>query len=365
MKRAFVLLALVVSCLRPAEERSRAEDEIGHAAVADLRLDVEGGTAAIRALAPRSVRLWASQPSFRAELHAGTSSGTWRIVVENTLADAELTARGDTPLSLRETGESRAIPTERVYEVELAAGARVELTLAPTIVPGPGERFRFLAYGDVQDAIDRVQDIYRSMNEVPDARFALIVGDLVESGTREQLERFRVELRGLRMPVYATLGNHELGADEPPAYYAFYGRGTHGFRFGDVAFTMVDSASATIDPITEDRIQAQLDANRDRLHVVGMHIPPVDPIGVRNGAFASHAEAQRLLGKLAAGGVDLTLYGHVHSYYAFANAGIPAFITGGGGAIPERFDAIGRHYLIVDADPTRSTLDVALARVDR
>lgn len=40
--------------------------------------------------------------------------------------------------------------------------------------------------------------------------------------------------------------------------------------------------------------------------------------------------------------VDLTVHGHVHSYYAFANAGIPAFITGGGGAIPERFDAIGR-----------------------
>ena len=65
-----------------------------------------------------------------------------------------------------------------------------------------------------------------------------------------------------------------------------------------------------------------------------MHIPPVDPIGVRNGSFANRNEAAKLLTRLARGGVDLTLYGHIHSYYAFENAGIPAHISGGGGAIP-------------------------------
>ena len=88
------------------------------------------------------------------------------------------------------------------------------------------------------------------------------------------------------------------------------------------------------------------------------------PVGVRNGAFASRNEAQRVLAKLAGGHVDLTLYGHVHSYYAFDNADIPAFITGGGGAIPERFDGIGRHFLNILADPGRNTLDVGLVRVD-
>ena len=42
----------------------------------------------------------------------------------------------------------------------------------------------------------------------------------------------------------------------------------------------------------------------------------------------------KLLGMLSAAGVDLTLYGHVHTYLEFTNAGIPAYISGGGGAIP-------------------------------
>ncbi len=61
----------------------------------------------------------------------------------------------------------------------------------------------------------------------------------------------------------------------------------------------------------------------------------------------------------------MTIYGHIHSYYAFSNAGIPAYISGGGGAIPERFDGIGRHYLTVDVDPVSGVIETGLVRIDR
>lgn len=361
--RVPLFIALVVSCARPGEDRARAEADVGHATSGAIRVDVDGGAAAVRELSDGTLRLWASQPSFTARLHTGGRSGTWRIVVENAMPLADLRVEpaagpGQTP---RE--QQGGAVTERIVEIDLAADSDVTLRLSPTGVPGPGEKFRFLVYGDVQDAIDRVQDIYGSMNTIAGARFAIIVGDLTESGSEDELERFRVELRSLHVPCYATLGNHELGADDPPKYYAWYGRATYGFTFGDAAFTLVDSASATVDPTSGGTLDALLAEHRARLHLVGMHIPPVDPIGVRNGAFASHAEAQRVLARMADANVDLTVYGHVHSYYAFTNAGIPAFITGGGGAIPERFDAIGRHYLVVDADPVRNVFDVALVRV--
>ena len=54
----------------------------------------------------------------------------------------------------------------------------------------------------------------------------------------------------------------------------------------------------------------------------------------------------------------------MHSYYAYSNAGIPAYITGGGGAIPEQLDGIGRHYLTVDVDSVRQVSEVAVVRVD-
>ncbi|RKG95450.1 metallophosphoesterase, partial [Corallococcus carmarthensis] len=38
--------------------------------------------------------------------------------------------------------------------------------------------------------------------------------------------------------------------------------------------------------------------------------------------------------------------------------------SGGGGAIPERFDGVGRHFLAVDVDPSVGVRDVGLVRVD-
>jgi ABC-type phosphonate transport system ATPase subunit len=43
---------------------------------------------------------------------------------------------------------------------------------------------------------------------------------------------------------------------------------------------------------------------------------------------------------------------------------VPSYISGGGGAIPERFDGIGRHYLRVRASARRGIEDVAIVRID-
>jgi 3',5'-cyclic AMP phosphodiesterase CpdA len=201
------------------------------------------------------------------------------------------------------------------------------------------------------------------MNGVEGARFVLMAGDLTEQGTERELRRFKDELAGLRLPLYATLGNHELG-DRPDGYHRHFGRGSFRFQYAGTQVTLLDSASATIAPTAYRWLERWLDEGRDRLHVVAMHIPPLDPAGTRNGAFASRFEASKLLAMLAGGGVDLTVYGHVHSYYGFTNAGIPAYISGGGGAIPERFDGVGRHFLVIDADPGAATLGVTLVRVD-
>jgi hypothetical protein len=106
-----------------------------------------------------------------------------------------------------------------------------------------------------------------------------------------------------------------------------------------------------------------LELGRGGPHIVAMHVPPLDPVGVRNGAFAHRTEAAKLLGLLARADVDMTLYGHIHSYYRFENAGIEAHISGGGGAIPETFDGIGRHFLVVTVEDA-GRLSTRIVRVD-
>jgi 3',5'-cyclic-AMP phosphodiesterase len=352
-----------LSCLDVAANRAERDLEIGHSNVDGIRVDVDGGLAAIRQVNDTELHLWASAPglSFRIE-RPTTSPSTYRVRIENVLEDAVLTATSTDTSSIPVQIVASPHPTEKTWELTFPTSNSVTLTLrAPD--DSLQEPWRFAVYADVQEALGNVEDIYAKMNVTPNIRFALISGDLTQQGTTEQLERFQSSMKTLKFPCFATLGNHELGTRDD-LYHDYFGRGNYSFVFRDARFTLLDSASATIEPRVYSWLDGWLSEGQDKLHVVTMHIAPIDPVGARNGSFASRAEADKLLVKLARGGTDLTLYGHVHSFYAFENAAIPAYISGGGGAIPERMDGIGRHFLTVDVEPPGKIQQVAVVRVD-
>jgi len=354
-----VCAAWLSACLDVADERARVDARVGRAERAGLRVRVRDGAAAVRELTATSLQLWASAPQLEVELRADAPTSL-QLRIQNAMPDAVLTAdHDDNALALTETERERR--TDARYSIELPAGT----TTLHFRVPDDAvvEPFRFAVFADVQEAIDTVQDLYTRMNEMPMLRFVLMSGDLTQQGTVPQLQRFQQELRELRVPCFMTLGNHELG-DSEDNYHRFFGRGSYHFVFKGAHFTLLDDASATVAPQTYDWLDGWLDQGREAFHSVYMHLPPLDSSGIRNGAMASRAEADLLLSKLARAGVDLTVYGHVHTYDAYTNAGIPAFITGGGGAIPERFDHVGRHFLVVDVDPTAQQLRTAIVHID-
>jgi Icc-related predicted phosphoesterase len=364
LERALGVVLLAVGlgvpsgCQRPAEDRAARDLEIGKAGDGTLAVRVVGGLAAVRELSPSRLVLWCSAPGLEIELEARE---TRRLTLElrNVMSSVVLSVLdpGD--------GLARALPSDlatiKRYELTIPAGT-TRLRVGAPGADGEGA-FRFALMSDVQEAIGRVQDLFSRMNEEPDLDFLLGAGDLTQQGTVEQLVRYQKELRELDIPYYTTLGNHELGTTPPP-YQDYLGRASFHFVHRGVRFSMLDSGSATLDPTVDGWLDVWLAAGRDHVHVVAMHIPPLDPVGVRNGAFGSRSEAAALLARLAQAHVDLTLYGHIHSYYAFDNAGIPAFISGGGGALPERFDDIGRHFVVIDVDARRGVVGSRIVRVD-
>ncbi len=349
----------LASCLDAADDRARRDEQAGQASAGGVTVTVDDGLAAVRALDGAALLLWAQAPELSIALDRAGASAPFDITVENALADAELRLEDGTAVPPR-AAEASDPPTSKRWRLDVLTRARLQLR-APD--RDSREAFRFAAYADVQEALPRVQDIYRRMATDPRIRFAVMNGDLTDMGSIASLQQFQREMRTLPFPVYATLGNHELGASDVP-FHRLFGRGSSSFTFRSARFTRLDSASATLAPAVHGWLDDWLRAGASSFHVVTMHIPPVDPIGTRNGSFASRLEADQLLGRLAAFGVDLTLYGHIHSFYSFANAGIPAYISGGGGAIPERLDGIGRHFLTIDVDPVSQRYQVAIVRVD-
>jgi 3',5'-cyclic-AMP phosphodiesterase len=354
-RRLFIAAAaLAAACTRPGEERAYAELDIGVLAAPELNVNVSGGLARVARSAAGELVLWAQAPMLSVDVEV-PSAGAWRLEVQNVPPDTQLSLDGAAPLP---PVAQRHTTSE--FALQLAAG-RHTLALAPPDANDRGS-FRFVAMGDIQTALPTVDEVFAKVNEVRDARFVVFMGDLTERGELDEYELALRQLEQLRVPFYATLGNHELWAD-PSRFHQRFGRASFHFSYRGVAFTFADSGDAGLDPLVESWIDDWLAESRDQVHVFLSHFPPVDPFGTRDGSYRSHRDAQRLLGKLARGGVDLTLFGHVHTFMAYENAGIPSYISGGGGARQERWDGIARHFLVIEASAD-GIGPVAVRRVD-
>jgi 3',5'-cyclic-AMP phosphodiesterase len=351
------LLPLCSACLTPAADRAKRDEKVGQAESPAYSLRVKDGLAVVRNMSAERLALWQSAPALHLSLDVN-STDPIELDVNNTMLGARLQAQHGAAV-VQNVGSTRGKRRHwRVIPARLG-----ELTLELT---GPNtdiEPFRFALMSDVQEAIADVHEVYAVVNDVPNLDFLLGAGDLTQQGERAQLKRFEQQLEGLTIPYYTTLGNHELGVD-PPLFHEFFGRGSFSFVHRGARFTLVDSASATIDQRTYRWLTQWLTLGADQFHAIAMHIPPIDPTGTRNGSFASREEAVALFADLQKFDVDVTLYGHIHSFYDFDNAGIPAVISGGGGAIPERFDNIGRHVVVFEVDPEKGTFSKELVRVD-
>lgn len=349
MKHSILLLAIPITlaciqnaCVRPAEDRSDDDTEVGQAELPGLSVEVAEGLAAIRSLAPDEIVLWAQAPTLALEVQSDTAQSI-RLEVRNCMPDAVVTMDATT---IAPTEKPRT--TWCVFTIPIRPGQN-SIAIAPPDAENLS-RYKFADMGDIQTAMDTVDEVFDAISAYPDLRFVMSTGDVVEKGENSEYELFEEQLNHLNIPFFSTVGNHELTQDIG-RWHERYGRYSIHFSFKGVDFSYVDSGNAGLDPSLYARLDTWLDHGRDRIHIFGTHYPLKDPVGVRNASFRSRNEATRLLVKLAEAAVDLTFYGHVHSYYKFENAGIPAYISGGGGAHQEVFDGIDRHFMVVDVDP--------------
>jgi predicted phosphodiesterase len=355
--RAYALLPLLAAgCTRPAESRAYAELEVGASALTDVTVEIVGGHGAIHELADHRLELWANAPDIRVRVDVGaTAAGDWTISARNVLTDAIMTEGG--VISMRAPDQ---FPTTGVFRTQLAPGLH-ELRIAPPDVDVMAP-FRVAAMADIQMALPEVDDMFEVISVVPDARFVICMGDITQRSGIEEYDMFDRQLQTLTIPFYTTLGNHELWEDHD-RYFSRYGRASFQFEFKGTVFTFADSGDGGIDPIVEGWLDEWLEAAKDRTNVFLTHFPPIDPVGTRYGGFRSAEDGRRLLARLVKGNVDLTLYGHIHTLVEYENAGIPAYISGGGGAEPMKWDGIGRHFLLIDFVPS-GVANVSVQRVD-
>jgi Icc protein len=349
----------LTTCLLPAEERVDLDRTAGEAEADGVRVRVDDNLAGVRSFDGERLELWAQAPGLRmhVELDSPGVRRHLQLDVLNCMITGTLRVNGGPSLAPEPIVERAAACR---FSLDVEHGSVIELFASQE---SPGAPFVFAVLSDVQSAVGRVHEIFERMKQDPELAFVVSTGDLVDTGARSELVRFQAELAALEIPFFSTVGNHEMGAP-PSVWHELFGPFNVHFDYNGVAFSLVDSGNATIDPSQYERLDDWLGRARRGAHMVLTHVPPLDPSGLRGGGFRSRKEAAKLLTKLAQGRVDALFLGHIHSYYAFSAAGIPTYISGGGGAIQEKLDGIERHYLRVRVNGAGALEDVAIVRID-
>ncbi len=355
----FIFLFSIIGCGDGPGERARFDEAIGSASAGDTHLTVRDGLARVEIMEAGRLDLWLSAPVSELTFTTGPAAVTdWELTLRNTPADAVLSIpTGDATAQELTTG----VPTEKRWRLRLPSDAVTTVLVAPPDAQLAGP-VRIAVLSDIQEGIGQVQDMFARINDDPSIRFVLSAGDLTDNGAAGEYDRFRRELGGLNVPFYATCGNHDVSIGDM-IWHRQLGRHSFHFDFRGAAFTLADSADATIDPAVYGWIDAWLAQAQDRWHLFITHLPPVDPNGVRNGSFSSRREASKLIAALARGAVDLAVFGHIHTHVAYSLGGVECHISGGGGGWPMRWDGLARHFLTIDIDPVAQTHDVKVVEV--
>ena len=247
----------------------------------------------------------------------------------------------------------------RSWRVRFPAGVELVDLVGRTLPPGD---FTFLAFGDIQTGLPRFGEMVDVLNREADADFTLVLGDLTELAQEDEFDGVEAQLSRLRMPTYVTPGNHDVLRSD--VFQQRYGRASYSFTHRGARFTSVDSASAQLDAEVWRWLEGWLDEGAGQVHVLFSHIPALETLGIRSGQWNSRREAWRFVALAEEHGVDALLFGHIHSFSEYALGGVPTFISGGGGARPEKLDGIERHFLRVHVSPAQGTLRVEVVRVD-
>jgi hypothetical protein len=262
---------------------------------------------------------------------------------------------------------SKAYP----YHVEVNGQKSEEAQL--TTAAQPGERVRFVVYGDNRTDGDSHRRVVEAIEaEGPD--FLVNTGDLVDaSNDTEWADFFNIEYALIRhVPLFPTLGNHEATSGGGARFAELFpvtgranpGGEVYGADFGDVHIAAIDS-NGNLDQQAAwlDQDLSAAEARGAKHEFVFMHWGPWSSgTQLQHG---SNSEARENIGRVAkAHNVDALFAGHDHFYERGQSDNLAYFVSGGGGAplvstgrIPETLAAKSTfHYIVVDVAGSTATV---------
>jgi|GEM_PF-725932 len=225
------------------------------------------------------------------------------------------------------------------------------------------DNFEIVILGDNRNGYKTFANIIEQINYI-NPIFAIDNGDLVFGGEPSKYRLFYETVLKLKVPLYTTLGNHDIREGGRSEYTKLFGPPYYSFDYGGVHFIFLDSSRGWAEKIAipkeqYDWLEKDLMANEGKRIFVVSHTPPTDPrkltdpntlpdmknVGLieklmydysryksLNHGFPTSEEAEKFESLMSKYGVDTVFMSHIHSYMSFVKGGVRYVISGGAGA---------------------------------
>ncbi|MFW9794779.1 MAG: metallophosphoesterase [Candidatus Thorarchaeota archaeon] len=216
----------------------------------------------------------------------------------------------------------------------------------------------FYVFGDSQGYQDGILEISEIANqENPD--FALHCGDLTPFGQSGQYAEVISALESFSVPVYTTIGNHDIRGGGGARYLEEFGSPTYSFDIGPAHFTVLNSSGSDVQESEMSWLEQDLLQSNSEFKFVFTHIPPFDPRIGQEHAMMNETTAQHLMDLFESQGVNTVFAGHIHMFNETIRNGVRYVVTGGAGASLYASEDEGGIYHFVNVTLTETDLTIA------
>ena len=213
------------------------------------------------------------------------------------------------------------------------------------------DSINFYVFGDSQGYQGGVEQIVTAANlHRPD--FLFHCGDLTPFGQENQYQAVKAVLDQSIVPVYTTIGNHDLKDDGGDLYVEYFGSSTYSFDLGPAHFTVFNTSSSDVTAQEFTWLEQDLSQTEAEFLFVFTHIPPFDPRTGEDHSLTNSTTSTQLMSLFEANDVDAVFTGHIHMYNETVVNGVRYIITGGAGASLYANEESGGiyHYMNVTLD---------------
>lgn len=228
------------------------------------------------------------------------------------------------------------------------------------------EGFEFVMLGDNRDGYSTFSQILDQINAINPV-FTVDDGDLVFGGEPHKYRLFYESIAKLKVPIYATLGNHDIRENGWPTYTKLFGPPYYSFDYKNAHLVFLDSSRGFAEKtaIPEEQykwLEKDLSSTKGKTIFVFSHIPPTDPrkyvdpntlpeipgeekpglierimnnysqYKSLNHGFPDQAEAKRFESIMTKYHVNTVFLSHIHSYFSYVRDNVRYVISGGAGA---------------------------------